>query len=357
MMAYLPYKTLAAALITSASLACACNRAQSPKTPAVVGQPGAATSPDQVVAKIGDQTIKMADLDEQVGAQLRELNDQAFEIRRQGLDQMINQRLVQAAAFKRGLSEEKFLQQEVDEKVPAVGDEEIKKFFDANSAQLPPGAKLADFKDRIGQFLRRQAQSENAKAVFTQLRKDNKVEVLLAPPPKPRVAVEAKGPSVGPADAKVTIVEFSDFECPFCSRGKAVMDEVLKKYEGKVRLVFRQYPLSFHSHAKKAAEAALCADAQGKFWPMHDALFADQKGLEISALKRKARALSLDDAAFASCLDGGSKAEAVAEDMAAAQKVGVTGTPAFFINGVMLSGAMPFEEFERIIDAELQGEA
>lgn len=358
-MAKTSWKMFVVALSTSASLACACSNrgpvASAPATATTAGQKEQAPAPDSVVAKIGDAKVTMAELDEHVAAQLRELTDQAYEVRRQGLDQMVNQRLVQAAAFKKGLTEDKWLQEEVDKKVVAPSDAEVKKFFEQNSAQLPPGAKLADFKERIGQFLRRQGQSEQAKAVFAELRKDAGVEVLLNPPPKPRIQVEAKGPSTGPADAKVVMVEFSDFECPFCSRAKNVVDEVMKKYDGKVRLVFRQFPLSFHSHAKKAAEASLCADAQGKFWAYHDALFADQKHLEAKELKEAAKKLGLDEAAFASCLDGGSKGAIIDEDLAAAQKAGVTGTPAFFINGVLLSGAQPLEEFERVIDAELKG--
>lgn len=359
-MAKASWKMFVAALSTSASLACACsNRAPvtgaPPAAPSAAAPAAATPAPDSVVAKIGDAKITMAELDEHVAAQLRELTDQAYEVRRQGLDQMVNQRLVQGAAFKKGLTEDKFLQDEVDKKVQAPSDAEVKKFFEQNSAQLPPGAKLADFKERIAQFLRRQAQSEQAKATFTELRKEAGVEVLLTPPPKPRVQVEAKGPTTGPADAKVVMVEFSDFECPFCSRAKNVVDEVMKKYPGKIRLVFRQFPLSFHSHAKKAAEASLCADAQGKFWPYHDALFADQKHLEPAELKAAAKKLGLDEAAFASCLDGGSKGATIEEDLAAAQRAGVTGTPAFFINGVLLSGAQPIEEFERVIDAELKG--
>jgi protein-disulfide isomerase len=268
---------------------------------------------------------------------------------------MINQQLVQAAAMKKGQSEEEFLRDEVDGKIAKPSDEAAKKFFEQNSAQLPPGAKFEDFKDRIIPFMTRQAHSDRAKDVFSELRKDTKVVISLAPPPKPRLKVEAKGPSKGPEDAKVTIVEFSDFECPFCSRAKQTVDKVTEKFEGKVKLVFRQFPLSFHSHARKAAEASLCANAQGKFWEYHDALFADQSKLEVAELKATAERLGLDKTKFDTCLDGEEQGKVIDADMAAAEQVGVSGTPAFFINGINLSGAQPAEEFERIINQELAG--
>lgn len=342
-------------VLLGGTLACACN--QSKKTPqaASVALAQEGQTADDVVATVGSQKITMAELDEHVATQLREMQEQAFEVKKQGLEQMVNQRLVQAAAFKKGQTEEQFMKEAVEAKVTPPSDKAVKAFFEQNSAQLPPGAKFEEYKDRIVMFMTRQAQSDAAKDLFDALKAENKVEITLAEPPKPRIAVEAEGPSVGPKDAKVTIVEFSDFECPFCARGRENVAKVMAKYDGKVRLVFRQFPLSFHAHAKKAGEAALCAHAQDKFWPFHDALFAEQKKLSVEDLKATAKALGLDEAAFAKCLDSGAMTETLAKDMAAGAKAGVTGTPAFFVNGVMLSGAQGPEAFERIIDQELKG--
>jgi protein-disulfide isomerase len=128
----------------------------------------------------------------------------------------------------------------------------------------------------------------------------------------------------------------------------------MKAYEGKVKLVFRQFPLSFHPNAQKAAEASLCAADQKKFWEYHDVLFQNQKALQVDSLKKYAADLKLDTAAFNKCLDSGEKAATVKADMDAGQKAGVSGTPAFFVNGIVLSGAVPAEEFKSIIDSELQ---
>jgi protein-disulfide isomerase len=158
----------------------------------------------------------------------------------------------------------------------------------------------------------------------------------------------------GEASAPITIVEFADFECPYCSRAAETVEKVRAAYPGKVKLVFRHFPLSFHPKAPKAAEAAACADEQGKFWQMHDALFEGQD-LELEAMKANAQRLGLDAAKFDACLDSGRMAALVKRDQAAGNKAGVTGTPAFFINGVMLSGAQPEEAFHKVIDEELKG--
>jgi protein-disulfide isomerase len=349
----LPQRLSAASLLALSIWACACSRGAAPGAAGGAPAPSQSSDPEAVVATIGDAKIKMKEVEEAVGAQLRELDEQAYDIRRQGLDQLINQQLVRKAAFAQGLTEDQYLQEAVDKRSQEPNDKEVKAFFEQNAAQLPPNAKFAEFKERIASFLKRQQQSAKAKEVFDELRKDANVSVTLKAPPKPRIQVAATGPAKGSEQAPVTIVEFSDFECPFCSRAKNVADEVVKKYDGKVRLVFRQFPLGFHQHAKKAAEAALCAHAQGKFWPFHDALFADQKNLDEASLKKLAGTQGLDAAAFDKCLADPATAKQLAEDMADGSKAGVTGTPAFFINGIMLSGAQPVEEFSRVIDAEL----
>ena len=347
------FKSAVGASLATLLIACACT--QAPSAPAATPQASASKDlpADTVVATVGDKKITLGALDEQASAQLRELDDQRYQIRRQSLDQMINQQLVKEQASKKGVTEEQYLKDEVDAKVPAPSKEQVKEFFAKNSSQLPPGAKLEEYQERIETFLKRQGHGERAKDVFNDLRKTANVVVTLTPPPKPRVQVEAKGPAKGPEAAKVTLVEFSDFECPFCSRARETVDKVMAKYDGKVKLVFRQFPLSFHPHARKAAEGALCANAQGKFWQFHDALFSDQTKLEPAQLKETATKLGLDKDKFAACLDSGEQGKVIETDMAAAEKVGVSGTPAFFINGVSLSGAQPMEEFERVIDQEL----
>ncbi|MEK7503658.1 MAG: thioredoxin domain-containing protein [Patescibacteria group bacterium] len=155
----------------------------------------------------------------------------------------------------------------------------------------------------------------------------------------------------GNFNAPVTLVEFSDFECPFCERIFPTMNKILNDYDGKVRLVYKQFPLSFHPNAQKAAEASECASEQGKFWEYHDKLFEGQpSGFSVDKFKQWAGVLGLNAAQFNSCLDGGKYAQKVQKDFQEGQQKGVNGTPATFVNGQFVSGAQPYENFKQIID-------
>jgi len=183
-----------------------------------------------------------------------------------------------------------------------------------------------------------------------------------SPSPNPipsKITVElGDAPILGSKDAKVTIVEFSDYECPFCGRHfSQTLPQIKSNYvdSGKARLAFKDFPLSFHPNAQKAAEAARCAGEQGKYWEMHDILFENQQALSLSSYKSWAKGIGLDSTRFDSCIDSGKYAQAVSNDLNYGQQVGVQGTPAFFINGILISGACPYSTFSQAIDAELAG--
>jgi protein-disulfide isomerase len=177
-----------------------------------------------------------------------------------------------------------------------------------------------------------------------------------APQSPGRVDIATAGhPATGPATAPVTIVEFSDFECPFCGRLFPTLKTVEKIYLNRVRIVYRQFPLrKIHPRAEKAAEASLCAADQGRFWEMHDSLFSDQEHLTVDDLKARAVTLKLDAAAFNACLDSGRKVAAIDSDIADGAKAGVNGTPTMFINGRMMPGAQPYATIQAVIEEELQ---
>jgi protein-disulfide isomerase len=310
-------------------------------------------NPAQVLAKLNGKDITLKDVDELVGGQIKDLEKKKFDARKQALEQMIVQTLVKEAAAKEGKTEEQFLRANIDDKLPPPAEAEITKVFEENKAQMPPGSTVESMRPQIVNFLQQDQKRTVAMKLFSDLRAKAQVEVLLAEPPAPRVTVEAKGPSKGSATAKITIVEFSDFQCPFCSRAEPSVDEVMKTYGDKVKVVFRHFPLDFHDKAFKAAEASACAEEQGKFWEFHKTLFANQGALSIDDLKTHAKTLGLDTGKFNACLDDSKMKAKVDDDMAAGRKAGVNGTPAFFINGILLSGAMPFDEFKKVIDAEL----
>jgi protein-disulfide isomerase len=352
--------TLAALL--ALSLTAGCNKEKTPAATQAASTPAARAepAPDTVVATYGNEKITFAQLNERLKEPLANMESeyakQKQQLREQGLEGMITERLVQAEAKKRNLTEEQLVKAEVEDKAPVPSDAEVKKLFEQaqGGGQLPPGTTLEQVKPQIVNFLQQGKKRELAQAFFEKLRKDANVQVTLPKPPVERKEVAATGPARGPDNAPITIVEFSDFQCPFCSRALGSVEQVMKAYPDKVRLVFRQFPLDMHKEAPKAAEAALCANEQGKFWEYHDVLFQNQQQLAVEQLKQHAGNLKLDAKKFAECLDSGKMAATVKADMEAGSKVGVTGTPAFFINGVMLSGAQPFEEFKKVIDDELQ---
>jgi protein-disulfide isomerase len=207
-------------------------------------------------------------------------------------------------------------------------------------------------KPRILTYLAGQQRGELQKALLDTLNTKYSPRILLEPA---REEIKTAGsPAKGPENAPVTIVEFSDFQCPYCSRVVPTIDEAVKVYGDQVRVVFRQFPLGMHKDAQKAAEASLCANEQGKFWGLHDAMFANQQALGVEQLKGKAAELGVDAAKFNACLDGGKYAPQVATDVAEGSQAGVSGTPAMFVNGRFVSGAVPFEQLASIIDDELQ---
>ncbi len=265
------------------------------------------------------------------------------------LQRVVRDRLVDDEAKARQISRDELLQQEVQSKLTEVTQEEVDKFYNENQAQIRQPKERVEA--QVRQHLAR-LQAEAANNTFIEsLEAKAKVNYVLGPY---RVEVAATGPGKGKENAPITIVEFSDFQCPYCSRVVPTMKQVEEKYGDKVRVVFRHFPLNFHQQAQKAAEASICAHDQGKFWEMHDLLFEEQQKLQIADLKDKAQRLGLDTAKFDECLDSGKHYEAVQKDLKEGVVAGVSGTPAMYINGQFLSGAQPFEAVAQIIDAELK---
>ena len=208
-------------------------------------------------------------------------------------------------------------------------------------------------KAEIADCLKQQAAQELRQQYVAKLKAEAKVESLLPPLLLPKVDFVANGPSRGDAKAPVTIVEFSDYECPYCASAEATVRQVLSAYGGKVRLVHQAYPLSIHPNAPKAAEAALCAGEQDRYWEMHDSLLMNQGALSVADLKGRARALKLDLPRFDSCVDSGRMAAVVEASRKLAEGLGVSSTPSFFVNGRPLTGAQPFDRFKELVDHEL----
>ena len=302
----------------------------------------------------GEQKVTYGELREKLAPQFDELEKRKEDLIKRGLEGYVLEQVVEAEAKKRGMANaDALVKAEIEDKVPAPPEAEMTKIFEQAKAsgQLPAEVTFEQVKPEIVKMLTEQPRRERAQALFNELKTKADMQMML---PVKRVEVAATGPAKGPEGAPITIVEFSDFQCPFCSKAIASVDEVMKAYEGKVRLVFRHFPLEFHKEAPKAAEGSMCAADQNKFWEFHDKLFANQQAIKPDDLKKHAADLGLDTARFNECLDSGKHAATVTKDFEAGKKAGVTGTPAFFINGIALSGAVPAEEFKSIIDAELK---
>jgi protein-disulfide isomerase len=327
--------------------ACSPKTKEAPPAATESASPAAADSTTPV-AKIGNQVITEGELHSEVANDLRTIDTQIYNIKKQGLDRLIDQRLMEAEAKAQGMTVDELTRKEVNEKTKPVTDEDAKKFYDENKARIP--GEYTALKDRIKKFLDQRAQ-ENAREAFVKgLREKAKVVVLLSPP-RIKVAI-GNAPVRGKADAPVTMIEFSDYQCPFCRRAEQTVDLIREQYKDRLKIVFKDFPLPFHPRAMPSAIAARCAGEQGKYWEYHDKLFAES-GLEQADFDRYAKDLGLDTNRFTECLKSERPREAVQADVEQGKSVGVSGTPAFFINGRLLSGAQPPEAFREIINEEL----
>lgn len=306
----------------------------------------------ETVARIDGDTITL----EQVDARVQEAEPEAwvslYEARQRALGYLIDERLLAQEASRQGIERDSLVQREVVETLAAVSDSAIAAFYEANRQRMD-SQPLEEVRDQIQRYL---AGAEHRAAwlgYVAGLRDAADLKVTLEPP-RARIEVSEDEPSKGPVDAPILLVEYSDYECPYCGRAQPAVQQVLRTYGDRVRLVFRDFPLKMHRNASAAAQAGLCAQEQGRFWEYHDTLFAHQRQLRPDDLRRYAANLQLDTAAFDACLESDRYATAIDADLASGEQHGVSGTPAFFINGRRLSGAQPFAAFQQLIDDELE---
>jgi protein-disulfide isomerase len=327
-------------------MACSLTSAQQSKQPA----------PTDVVATVGSTSITLAQVDEKALQQSVtnfgsvKLAQALYEARRAAVDDLVANVLIDQEAKARGTDRSALVEKEITSKVAQVNDDEIAQWYRANQSRVQ-GASLDRVRQPIREYLL-QERTEAAREQFLDtLRAKTPVRIMLEPP-RQQVAA-ASGAAKGPANAPIEIVEFSDFQCPYCQRANPTVKQVLQTYGDRIHFVYRHFPLGNHPNARPAAEAAQCAAEQGKFWEYHDHLFANQSRLGDADLKQSAAELGLDSAKFNACVDTHKYKTQVEADMKAGEEAGVNGTPAFFVNGRMIGGAQPFDAFKRIIDEEL----
>jgi len=342
------FSSLTLAVLTVLSLPGCAAKGQSAS-----GAPAAkmAQDPAQVVAVVDGKNLTSGELLKDAEDQLLTFDFQYQKNRHDLIEgamrQAISERLLADEMKATGKTREQLA---ADIKVAPVTDAQVDAFYQQNLARMGGQPKEA-VAPRIHQFLEQQGMQEAQKAYLETLWKKHGADLKLDPF---RAEIAPEGPAKGPASAPVTIVEFSDFQCPFCSQLIPTLEQVKAKYGDKVRIVFRMYPLPFHQNAAKAAEAALCANEQGKFWELHDVMFKNQNALGVEDLKKSAASLGLNSDEFGKCLDSGKTAATVQSDMKDGSTAGVSGTPAMFINGRFISGAVPIDQITSVIDDELR---
>lgn len=310
-----------------------------------------AQSDEKVVALVDGRRITQKEVDDSIASQLLPLQQQLQALRRKALDNLILRAILEGEAKKRGVSVEELRRQLTAGRVevPASQVEQLYLENAATFAAMSPD----EAKERLRLDLESQARMRNYREALARLKAASAVELLPEGSESLSVGGLDGAPARGPAGASVIIVEFADFQCPYCKTSQATVRRVLQEYGSKVRLVFKHLPLTdVHPQALPAARAAFCAGEQGSFWQYHDALFAAEE-LSPEAFDKLAARLGLSLPEFTSCLDSESSRAAVIGDVREARRVGIDGVPAFVVNGKLVRGAVSFEEFKAIIEREL----
>jgi protein-disulfide isomerase len=306
---------------------------------------------------VGSAPITLAEVDERALQQpasdfgSSKLSQALYSARRAALDEIVATKLFDEEAKSQHIERAALVEKEITAKIPAVSEADVAEWYRVNQARVQ-GASLDQVRSPIRAFLTQERMQTIRTQYLDTLKAKTSVRVSLEPP-RQRVAT-ADSPGRGPANAPIELIEFSDFQCPYCLRADPTVRQVLATYGDRIHFVYRHYPLPNHPNARPAAEAAACAGDQGKFWAYHDRLFTSQTRLETADLKQHAVEIGLDAAKFNACVDGRQTQAKVEADIRAGEEVGVNGTPAFFINGRALSGAQPFEAFKHVIDEELE---
>jgi predicted DsbA family dithiol-disulfide isomerase len=308
----------------------------------------------EIVARFGDQVITAAELEDhsEVRSQLIAIRQQEYEVKRRYLEQMIFERMVEQAAEREGLSREEYLTKHITDRTPEPDEQQVSGMMTQYRSRLDPDPVKA--RQQVVAALKQQSGQQIQVQLRDRLFQEAGVSILLEPTRFEAAVAEYHPSRGGERDAPVTLIEYTDFQCPYCRRVQPTLDEIMRRYDDKVRHVFKQLPLAMHTEAELAAEASLCASVQGKFWQLRDWLFANSKRINRDTLVEQARALDMDEPTFSACLDGRTYAAQVRQDMVEAQAFGISGTPGFLINGRVIRGAQPLDQFLDVINDELR---
>jgi protein-disulfide isomerase len=310
--------------------------------------PGA---PARVVAKVGNAPIAWDEMEKRAGDRLAALRQEEYEARLEAINALVYERLLADEAAKRKLTTEALLREEVEAKAEKVTPAEVEAVYEANKARVVGRPKAGVLVD-IERQMKAQRLAEREDDFHQELLARGQVKVELEVP-RFSLPFAASTPSLGPEAAPVTLVEFSDYQCPYCHQAQAVLEQVLKKYGDKVRFVHGEYPLPNHPRAFAASQASRCAGDQGKFWEYHQNLLSQPGDYQEPELLERGKSLGLDEAKLGACLASDRFDAAIIEGRRIGTAAGVNSTPTFFINGQKFRGARSLEAFSAVVDAEL----
>ena len=302
-------------------------------------------------ATVGGKVITLQELDAAAANQLSKFRQEEYDVRADVLTGMIQEQLIanEAAALK--VTPADLVQTEIVAKAATPTPEEVQAYYDKMKARMG-GKTFDEVKVDIEKMLAGQKAAERKNQYLSELSTKYEVKMLLDPP-RAAITLRPTAPVTGPADAPITIVEWSDYQCPFCKRAFPTVEQVLSEYKDKVRYIHLDYPLPFHQQAMPASLAVHCAGDQGKFWEYNNNLYSAPGDLGSADLTKRAADVGLEPTAFEACMTSRKHESLIKTNYDDGAALGVTGTPAFFINGRSLVGAQPIEQFRAIIDDEL----
>ena len=305
-----------------------------------------------IVALInGSRVITEKEIDDAVGPQLYALQERVYNLRKRALENLVIQVLLSDEAKKKGVTEAQLRQQLVPHRIE-VNQSDVENAY-ANNLNILANMSEDEAKQRIRLDLETRLKIDAYKSSIAEIVSKGKVETFLPEPVPPSPRISVGGASTGPLNAPVTVVGFSDFQCPYCKQAAVSLKPLLKSYGANIRFVFKQMPLPIHADAFKAAQASVCAGEQGKFWEYHDILFSSND-LSEQALKRFASDVGLETTEFNTCLGSEASATIVRKDIEEAMRAGVQGTPTYFVNGRIVKGLKNSEDFKNVIDQALR---
>ncbi|EKD51750.1 MAG: DsbA oxidoreductase [uncultured bacterium] len=313
----------------------------------------------EIIATVDDRQINESEVMSLASPRMIKVQAQIYDIKRAAVDQLIQDFLMGREAKKRGLSVEQ-LEKDIRKKAETVSEGEAQVVYNMNKARFQ-NKSFDEVKTMIMAQLKMQKQQLAVDDFVQELRGKAKVKINLQ---RPRYTVSPDDdPGQGNKNAPIVLIEFSDFQCPYCKRVRPVLKRLMSQYKDKLYYVFRDFPLSFHKQAKDAANATQCAAEQGKYWEFNEKIWDGQREIFNKELSHEdflgkfreiSKALGLAADKFDSCMTGKKYYAEIDKDQADGLAAGVTGTPAYFINGVFLSGAQPYESFVEVIEDELQ---